>query len=425
MRERQLLPQCFPKILLPENNSMKLDAKTVAGLELPGGKDDYIWFDGSLSGFGYRLRRRQRDGRVRATWVAQYRANGRTRRAMNTPVEKLKPAEAYEAARRILARVALGGDPQAEKATKRLEAARTLRSVIDAYLKARQPELRPSSLRIAKLYLTGPYFRPLHGIGVSEISHPEIAARISSIERAHGSVTAAAARRALSSLFGWAIVEGLMGRNLTNPIVGTRKPADPRPREHVLIDSELAAIWYACRDDDYGRIVRLLILFGCRPREIGGMRWSELQLDNGVWCLPPERSKNHPAHRIVLPLPALEILRRVPQSRDHLFGARGSGFTAWVHGKKALDQRLGSSVRPWQLRDVRRTVATRLGDLGVQPHVIEAVLNHQSGHRRGVAGVYNRSPYEREVTAALSMWAECMLALVEARGSKIVPPRTA
>jgi integrase len=416
------------KFYFPENNTMKLDAKTVAGLELPDGKDDYIWFDGSLSGFGYRLRRRQRDGRVRATWVAQYRANGRTRRAMNTPVEKLKPAEAYEAARRILARVALGGDPQAEKATKRLEAARTLRSGIDAYLEARRPELRPGSLRIAKLYLTGPYFRPLHGASVSEISHPDIAARISAIERAHGSLTAAAARRAVSTFFGWAMAEGLLGRNPVNPVIGTRKPADPQPREHVLLDEELVAIWLACQDDDYGRIVRLLILLAARPQEIGGMRFgSELDLDAGIWSLPAERSKNHRAHRIVLSVAALEILQHVPQqvSREHLFGSRGRGFNAWGNGKRMLDARLGASVRPWQLRDVRRTVATRLGDLGVQPHIIEAVLNHQSGHRRGVAGIYNRSPYEREVTAALSMWSECVLALVEGRGSKIVPLRTA
>jgi integrase len=406
---------------------MKLDAKTVASLELPDGKNDCIWFDESLRGFGYRLRRRPRDGRVRATWVAQYRANGRTRRTMNTPVEKLKPGEAYEAARRILARVALGGDPQAEKATKRLEAARTLRSVIDAYLEARQPELRPGSLRIAKLYLTGPYFRPLHGASVSEISHPDIAARISAIERAHGSVTAAAARRALSTFFGWAMAEGLLGRNPVNPVIGTRKPADPQPREHVLLDGELVTIWLACQDDDYSRIVRLLILLAARPQEIGGICRSELDLDAGIWSLPAERSKNHRPHRIVLPFAALEILHQVPQQvgREHLFGSRGRGFNAWGNGKRVLDARLGASVRPWQLRDVRRTVATRLGDLGVQPHVIEAVLNHQSGHRRGVAGVYNRSPYEREVTAALSMWGERVLALIEGRGSKIVPLLTA
>jgi hypothetical protein len=64
-----------------------------------------------------------------------------------------------------------------------------------------------------------------------------------------------------------------------------------------------------------------------------------------------------------------------------------------------------------------------MADIGVQPHVIEAVLNHYGGHRAGVAGVYNRSPYEREMRAALALWAEHVRALVEGTTKKIVPLR--
>jgi hypothetical protein len=49
-------------------------------------------------------------------------------------------------------------------------------------------------------------------------------------------------------------------------------------------------------------------------------------------------------------------------------------------------------------------VATRLADLGVLPHVVEAVLNHVSGHKAGVAGVYNRSTYAAEKRGALTLW---------------------
>jgi hypothetical protein len=104
--------------------------------------------------------------------------------------------------------------------------------------------------------------------------------------------------------------------------------------------------------------------------------------------------------------------------RDHLFGARASrGYTAWAYGRDALDRRLkGVKVEPWQLRDLRRTVATRMGDLKVHPHVIESTLNHRSGFRAGVAGIYNHSPYRDEVKAALARWASHLLALVEGRG---------
>ena len=66
----------------------------------------------------------------------------------------------------------------------------------------------------------------------------------------------------------------------------------------------------------------------------------------------------------------------------------------------------GASVRPWRLHDIRRTVATRMAESGVLPHVIEAVLNHVSGHRAGVAGVYNRAIYSEEKRQALQRWAE-------------------
>src|SRR4051812_5240428 len=131
---------------------MKLDAKTVACLALPAGKDDVIYWDDELRGFGFRLR--QRGGRLHRTWVAQYRAAGRTPRPPIGPAETLLPVEARTAARKVLARAALGEDPQAERALRRAAVTRTFRAVVGSYLEARERELRPSSHRIAGLYLT-------------------------------------------------------------------------------------------------------------------------------------------------------------------------------------------------------------------------------------------------------------------------------
>jgi hypothetical protein len=77
-------------------------------------------------------------------------------------------------------------------------------------------------------------------------------------------------------------------------------------------------------------------------------------------------------------------------------------------------------VQPWRLHDIRRTVATGMADIGVAPHVIEAALNHISGHKAGVAGVYNRSSYEREVRVALARWADHIEAIVEGTERKVV-----
>ena len=83
----------------------------------------------------------------------------------------------------------------------------------------------------------------------------------------------------MSALFAWALTQGLTE---ANPVIGTLAPKGGKPRERVLSDAELAAIWRACGDDDHGRCIRLLILTGCRRQEIGGMAWSEIDIENAA-----------------------------------------------------------------------------------------------------------------------------------------------
>jgi integrase len=152
------------------------------------------------------------------------------------------------------------------------------------------------------------------------------------------------------------------------------------------------------------------------------MAWSEFDLDAPLptWTLPKERSKNHRA--LVLPvMPMMRaVIAAVPRmaTRDQLFGARASsGFANWGEGKGRLDLAASLAVG-WHLHDLRRSVATRMADIGVQPHVIEQILNHISGHKGGIAGVYNRSSYQREVRTALAMWEDHIRSLVEGGESK-------
>jgi hypothetical protein len=109
---------------------VNLEAKIAASLPLPAGKTDHIEWDDDLFGFGLRLR--QSGGKLLRSWVVQYRSKGRTRRSTIAAVGKVSAAEARKAAQRILSKVALGGDPQADKAAERLKAAGTLRAVIES-----------------------------------------------------------------------------------------------------------------------------------------------------------------------------------------------------------------------------------------------------------------------------------------------------
>jgi integrase len=402
---------------------MILDAKTIKTLKLPPGKTDAIFFDDDLKGFGLRLRSGRR------TWVAQYRTQeGGTRRFKIGDVEKLNAAEARKAATKVLAKVTLGQDPRADKAKARRNAAFTLKSVAGDYLASKELELqrgeyRAASFRVTKLYLTGErYFKSLHSMAISTIGLADVALCLNAIERNSGSVTAGRARSALSSLFTWAAQQGLMGENPHNPVIASKRPKDSTPRERVLTDAELAAIWHACKDDDYGKIVRLLALTACRREEIGGVRRSEIV--DGVLTLPAERVKNGHEHKLPLMPMALEIIATIPErvGRDHLFGDRsGRGFTRWDARKAELDERLGDTVAQWTPHDLRRTASTWMAEHGdVEPHIIEAALNHYSGHRSGVAGTYNRARYERQIRAALALWNDHVRAIVEGGERKIV-----
>ena len=413
-----VLPPRFPQRGV--SRLTKVNSRTVRALTLSPGENDRIVFDDDLRGFGYRLRRSPGGGLSR-TWVCQYRTNGRTRRITIASSEVLDAEQARVQAKRILGAVALGRDPQAERESARLKQVHTLKSVAESYLDDRN-DLRPASYRVTKLYLTGSaYFGPLHNVAIRDITRADVAARISAIKRNSGMVTASRARSALSTLFGWAMGEGLAE---ANPVIGTNQPDTSEPRDRVLDSEELIAIWKASGEDEYGKIVKLLMLLGSRRQEVGGMKWSEINREKCEWVLPKERAKNK--RDLTLPLPplALEIIESIREivGRDRVFGARApTGFCGWTWSKAELDQRLGDQVAPWRIHDIRRSVATHLADdLNVQPHVIECILGHYGGFRRGTAQVYNKSPYGNEMRAALVAWSEHLQSLIAGTARKVV-----
>jgi integrase len=410
---------------------MKLTQKSAGVLKLAHGKDDHIEWDDDLAGFGIRLRR-SGNGRVRKSWVVQYRPKGKAKqRRSSYDFEKVACEQARTQAKQELAEVTIGRDPKGEREAERQKGTRTLRVVANEYLQMKElqvqrGEYRASSYRVTKLYLTGKYFAPLHASAITDITVADVARRLNVINRESGTVTAGRARSALSSTFVWAARQGFMGPNPHNPVAVTENPDDAPSRDLALSDVELAHVWRMAGNDDFGKVIRLLILTACRREEIGGLRWSEIDRDAGTITLPKERTKNK--HEHVLPITPLtaEILDSIPPvvGRDQVFGARSpNGFNGWDAALKALRQRLklkGKSAG-WRPHDIRRSVATWMVEHGnIEPHHVEAVLNHFSGHRSGVAGVYNRAKYARQIRAALSLWDDHLRTLVEGGRRKIL-----
>ena len=407
----------------------KLTARNVAALALPTGKDEETFWDTELRGFGFRIRRHgDGDGTVK-TWVAQWKKHGRTSKITLGKAPPLGAEAAREAARKILAKVALDQNPAAERREQRDMSRRTMGVLVPKYLEAKEPGLRPATFDEVTRYLTGPYFRPLHKKAIDSIRRGDVSERVAAIERESGLAAASAARTVFHGFYVWCM---RMGHTATdaNPVANSYRPADPKPRSRVLDNRELARVWNACDDGtEHSKIVRLLILSGQRRQEIGGLRSSEISPDLSSFTISESRSKNKRAHTLpILPM-MRSILESCPRmaSRDCVFGARAAaGFTNWALPKPALDRRSGIST-PWTLHDLRRSVATGMADIGIQPHIIEQILNHQSGHKRGPAGIYNKSSYTTEVRNALAQWEDHVRTLIEGGERKVIPyaPATA
>ena len=232
--------------------------------------------------------------------------------------------------------------------------------------------------------------------------------------------------------FGWAVKRGSIS---ANPFAALPIVKGAAKRERVLSDLETAEIWRAAGEASvpFGPIIRLLILTGQRRGEVAGMTWAELSDDLTMWFLPAERTKNGTAHNVPLSTPVRGLLkpfmRNDPGKRQTsgqlVFpGVAGTPFAGWSKAKAALDKAIidarakafkgdskaPASLNPWSVHDLRRTLATGLQRLGVRPEVTEAVLNHISGSRGGIAGVW-----AVEKRAALDAWASHVRSVVEGR----------
>jgi integrase len=294
---------------------------------------------------------------------------------------------------------------------------------VTRYLEDREPKLRPRYFKEIKRQLESDWLS-LHRQPVDAITRQTVIGVIDDIASRQGDVAADRARTALSGLYGWLIERGYC---TVSPTLNIGHRAENRSRDRVLTEPELVEVWRACRDEDYGHIVKLLILTGQRRQEIGDLAWSEIDLAGAQIEIPAKRTKNHRPHLVPLSNEAQAILDGVEQreGRELVFGRGEGGFSGWSKAKAELDERLAAArktagikkrMAPWRLHDLRRSFVTHINERKfAPPHVVEALVNHVSGHLAGVAGVYNKALYLDERRHALWLWGRHVAALVEGK----------
>jgi integrase len=363
------------------------------------GKDDRIRFDDKFPRFGVRVRKLT-DGRISRSYVYQYKARGKTRRMLCGAVGVISAQQARNTAKNFEFKLRNHIDPAAERRALRAHEGHTLGDAIEQYLSAIEGKRRENTLRSVRFYLRERW-KKFHDRPLSEITARESSEHLVKLTEDCGPSAANRARACLSALYVWARKRLMC---TTNPIVDTEPAEVNGSRERALSDQEIAALWQATENGgDYQPIVRLLLLTGCRVREIAELQWSEVDLEANSITIAKERSKNSNAHLVPLGAEAMAILRSRHRYAANVFGQGERGFNSFSTNKRSLDKTL-QFKDAWTHHDLRRTVATGLQRLGVRLEVTERVLNHTGAARTGVAGVYHLHDFAAEKRAALEAW---------------------
>jgi integrase len=235
----------------------------------------------------------------------------------------------------------------------------------------------------------------------------------------------------LRAVLRWAVARGDLDHN---PIDGMKKPAGSRPRQRILSDDEIRRLWNElptslARSPACQRIIKIALLSAQRVGEISGMGTAELDLANGLWTIPAERSKNKHSHTVPLTSAAIAVIREAlaDAGGQPLFVFPGKDRTTSLPSM-AVAKTIGRAhqrnddypagrfgIPHWTAHDLRRTAVSGMGKLGVPPIVRGHIINHRSVTKAGVTlGVYDQYSYAEEKREALERWADRLLAIVTA-----------
>jgi integrase len=372
-----------------------------------------IYTDATVPGLTFRVSARRRD------WLLRYRPRGQSQKAVAIgayPVVSLSSArqragEILAAARRGIDLIALEErDAEAQRAAE--AKARPLSEIGSAYLDSVK---RLRSWRSVESRTRCHIIPKLGNKPVGEITRADVVEFLDDLEREEGlRHQVNRCRETLRAIFAYAIERELI---TVNPVVGVSKRKVEIPRDRTLTADELSALWRAIDNlPELSRAYfRVVLLTGARRNEVRGMAWSELDLDEGLWRLPPERNKGGRAFDLPLTAPVVETLEALPRIGPMVFTLDGKRPMA-VH--QLIERVRGDAgLIDVRLHDLRRTLRTGLAELGVSFEVAERVLNHAMP---GLQAVYNRHNYLAEKRTALALWAEHVLSLAATREARVV-----
>jgi integrase len=418
----------------------KITKRTVDALR-PGEKEVLAW-DDELKGFGVRM---QPSGI--ASYLVKYRtAAGAQRKFAFARVGVATPDQARDKARKLLAEVADGKDPSAERHAARK--ALRVSELLDLYFEAatagkvltrRGVAKRGSTLEIDKGRAER-HIRPLLGSNAADsVSRADVQRMVDAIASGKTAGTiktksrgvarveggAGTAKRAvglLSGIFSWALDKQMLQRE-DNPCSKIRTQADGK-KDRVLSVEELKRLGAACRSEEERApmavaALRLIALTGLRRSEAFGLRWAEV--DAAAQCLRLEQSKTGKSVRVVS-RKAMDVILAVPKTTSpFVFPSRnGKAPASLAHPVGRLFEAAGISDAG--LHDLRRTFASIGADMELADSTLSALLGHAA---RNVTTRHYVRRSDATLISAADMIASAIARAMEGTAAEIVALETA
>jgi integrase len=337
----------------------------------------------------------------------------------------VKPRDIAEAISIKRGQLAKGNDPAAERKAEAERSRARLEPALDAWerdLERRRVVKRGEYLSLLRRELA----RPLGNVELAEIDRAIVNERVRKVAASRPGAAKELKTRA-NVFLGWCVTEGLL---IANPLAGWRQPRRTKAEAiertgRALADWELPVIWRAAEAAGwpFGAYLQMLILLGQRRTETALMAWSQLDLEAGVWTVPASITKSGRAHRGPLPPAAVTILRGLPRAArcDLVFpGRQNRPITGWSKRLPPVyAQTEAAGMAHWTLHDLRRTMRSGLGRLGVDRTIAELLLNHAISDE--LTAIYDRAEYQQQRADAAGAWADHVVGEV----NKVVALRAA
>jgi integrase len=331
------------------------------------------------------------------SWAVRYRVGRASRKlTLSGRYPVLSLAKARELARGALEQIAAGEDPAAKKQAG-VSADDTLAAHIAVYREKHVSTVRPGTA--ANINRELEHMQDAwSGRSLRSISKKDAVGVIDNAMR-RGPSAAVTAWKVAKAFFAWCEARE---NDFASPARSLRKPAKEKSRDRVLDDHELKLTWEAADREGgaAGGLVKVLILSGARRNEITELARDEIKCD--AIELPAERTKNGLAHLIPITPMIRQVLGSLPSTGKYVLNGTDRPFGDHSGAK----EKITPAIPPWTLHDLRRSFASGLQRLGVAPHIVELALNHRSGTFSGVAGIYQRHRYAKEVGEAFELWSQ-------------------